>query len=96
MMKYVKNTLQSKLKYLEDEVHNYIIILSIRLNRVLFILPKKVMTLKLADRLLNDDKRKLTDVKSPKKEVLSRKELEELMGKNRDTYKRVGGAVRRK
>jgi hypothetical protein len=55
-----------------------------------------VLTLKLADQLSNYEKRKLTDVKSHKKGVLSRKDLEELMGKNRDTYKRVNGAVRRK
>lgn len=33
--------------------------------------------------------------KSPK-ERLTRKELEELMGCNRDTYKRVRGAVKRR
>jgi hypothetical protein len=63
---------------------------------MLFILPKKVMTMQLEDHLSKDDKKKLDELKSPKKEVLTRKELEELMGKNRDTYKRVGGAVRRK
>lgn len=30
------------------------------------------------------------------KEKLSRKDIEELMGTHRDTYKRVNGAVRRK
>jgi hypothetical protein len=34
--------------------------------------------------------------KSPKKEELSRKDIEELMGTRRTTYKRVHGAVRRK
>lgn len=29
-------------------------------------------------------------------EKLSRRDLEDLMGKNRDTYKRVNGAVRRR
>jgi len=29
-------------------------------------------------------------------EVLSRRDIEELMGTRRDTYKRVGGAVRRR
>lgn len=31
-----------------------------------------------------------------KKETLTRKEIEELMGCNRQTYRRVGGAVRNK
>lgn len=34
--------------------------------------------------------------KPKRKEELSFKDVEELMGVNRDTYKRVGGSVRRK
>jgi hypothetical protein len=63
---------------------------------VLFILPKKVMILKLEDHLSKDDKRKLDELKSPKKEQLSRKDIEELMGVRRDTYVRSKGAIRRK
>jgi hypothetical protein len=59
-------------------------------------MPKKVMTLKLENQLSKDDMRKLDELKSPKKEQLSRRDLDELMGKNRDTYKRVNGAVRRR
>jgi hypothetical protein len=40
--------------------------------------------------------KKPQQVKSPKKENLSRREVEKLMGMDRDTYKRVHGAVRRK
>jgi hypothetical protein len=63
---------------------------------VLFIFPKKVMTLKLEDQLSKDDKRKLDELKSPKKEQLSRKDIEELMGVRRDTYVRSKGVIRRK
>ncbi len=34
--------------------------------------------------------------RQPKKSKMSRREVEELMGINRDTYKRVNGSVRRK
>jgi hypothetical protein len=34
--------------------------------------------------------------KKPKPEQLSRKEIEELMGMNRDTYERRNGALRRR
>ena len=34
--------------------------------------------------------------KSHRKEQLSKKDIEELMGVNRDTYKRVNGKVKRK
>jgi hypothetical protein len=51
--------------------------------------------LKLADRLSKKRKRQLEEF-SPKKEVLSKKDIEELMGINRATYTRVKGAVRRK
>jgi hypothetical protein len=41
--------------------------------------------------------KKPQQVKSPKKEEkLSERELKHLMGMDRDTYKRVNGAVRRK
>jgi hypothetical protein len=43
---------------------------------------------------MKEDKQK--QVKSPKKEELSKKDIEELMGTRRTTYKRVNGAVRRK
>jgi hypothetical protein len=45
--------------------------------------------------MLMNEKKKQQE-KSPKKETLSRKDLEELMGTKRDTYKRVHGSVRRK
>jgi hypothetical protein len=41
-------------------------------------------------------KEKKKQEKSPKIESLSIRDLEELMGTKRDTYKRVHGAVRRK
>jgi hypothetical protein len=44
--------------------------------------------------LMKKDKQQ--HVKSPKKEELSKKDIEELMGTRRTTYKRVHGAVRRK
>ncbi|MEK4085625.1 hypothetical protein [Psychrobacillus sp. FSL K6-1415] len=37
-----------------------------------------------------------TNTSNKKKETLTRKEIEELMGCNRQTYRRVGGAVRNK
>jgi hypothetical protein len=36
------------------------------------------------------------ELKNKKKETLSRREIEELMGTNRPTYRRVGGAFRNK
>lgn len=43
------------------------------------------------------DEKKKPDKKSPKhKEKLSRRELENLMGMNQQTYTRHNGAVRRK
>jgi hypothetical protein len=54
------------------------------------------MTLKIEDHLSNDDKRKLDELKSSKKEQFSRKDIEELMGVRRDTYVRSKGAIRRK
>ena len=49
--------------------------------------------------LIDDDTRdKLNAVHRPKKnkEKLSKRDLEELMGTHRDTYKRVNGKVKRK
>ena len=45
----------------------------------------------------NDSQRKEKHKKRPKRnEQLSRQDIEELMGVNRPTYKRVRGAIRRK
>lgn len=43
----------------------------------------------------NEVKPEIEPIRKPD-EVLSRRDLEELMGTRRDTYKRVGGAVRRR
>lgn len=48
---------------------------------------------KLCDHLSDDEIKKL---KAKKKEKLSMREVMELMGVRRDTYKRVRGAIRRK
>ena len=37
-----------------------------------------------------------TNTSNKKKETLTRKEIEELMGCNRDTYKRVRGSIKRR
>lgn len=62
--------------------------------------------MKIADHLSKEQKQKLNKVKSPKKktskpkqkkkEKLSFRDIEELMGTRRDTYERRNGAVRRK
>lgn len=63
--------------------------------------------MKVYELISNDQRQKLNAFvkrkKPPSKEVfghkpknLSRKEIEELMGVNRDTYKRVKGRVKRK
>jgi len=58
--------------------------------------------MKIADHLSKEQKQKLDKVKSPKKkrkkkkEILSFRDIEELMGTRRDTYERRNGAVRRK
>jgi predicted XRE-type DNA-binding protein len=52
--------------------------------------------MKVADQLTTKQKQQLERMKSPKREQFSRKEIEELMGINQPTYKRVHGAVRRK
>lgn len=55
--------------------------------------------------LIDDDTRQLLNAKKPvvhrrhsnkHKEKLSRRDIEELMGTHRDTYKRVNGKVKRK
>ncbi|QOY37977.1 hypothetical protein AWH56_010640 [Anaerobacillus isosaccharinicus] len=52
--------------------------------------------MKIKDHLDKGTKRALNDIGKRNKEKLSTKELEELMGVNRDRYERRGGAVRRK
>lgn len=59
--------------------------------------------MKIADHLSKEQKQKLDKVKSPKKkkkkkrkEILSFRDIEELMGTRRDTYERRNGAVRRR
>lgn len=49
--------------------------------------------MKLKDHLRTDNLEKLKKVR---KEKLSKQDLRELMGTNRDTYKRHNGAIRRK
>lgn len=56
-----------------------------------------VRMMKLADKLSDQDKKKMDRLKSPKKErKMSQDELEDLMGMHRDTYKRVHGKIRRR
>jgi len=52
----------------------------------------------LSDRLNNNTRSKLKNLsKQPKPEILTDKDLSELMGQNKQTYKRgKGGAVKRK
>lgn len=52
---------------------------------------KRVIRMRIADHLNKEQKKKLDKLK--KKEKIDWKEI---MGMNRDTYKRVNGAVRRK
>lgn len=52
--------------------------------------------MKIADHLSNKQIRQLEQMKSPKKEKLSTKDIEKLMGTKRDRYERRNGAVRRK
>jgi uncharacterized membrane protein len=72
---------------------------------VLFILLFGVMIMfKLSEHISDKDVKKLKSIKKiqkkkPKKkrkEKLSRRDLIDLMGVRRDTYKRVRGAIRRK
>ena len=53
--------------------------------------------MKLSDRLNSNTRTKLKKLrKQPNPEILTDKDLLELMGVHRDTYTRKGGAVRRK
>jgi hypothetical protein len=57
--------------------------------------------MKLSDQLNKDTKDRLKKMKrrvsnDPLQEKLSERELKDLMGMNRDTYVRRGGAIRRK
>lgn len=56
--------------------------------------------MKIGDQLTNEQMDKLSQINKPKKkrnkQKLSRKEIHDLMGINRDTYERRGGAIRRK
>jgi hypothetical protein len=53
--------------------------------------------MRIADQIPDKQKRQLSKTKSPKKkENLSTKDIEELMGIHKDTYIRRNGAVRRK
>jgi uncharacterized membrane protein YukC len=55
--------------------------------------------MKIEDHLTKEQKQQLEQMKSPKKnhkEQFSTKDIEELMGMNRDRYTRKNGAVRRK
>ncbi|MDN4525335.1 hypothetical protein [Fictibacillus fluitans] len=59
--------------------------------------------MKLYDRLSAEQKRKLNNIKRPDKKKrkkknkgFSERDLKDLMGVNRDTYKRVNGAIRKK
>ena len=53
--------------------------------------------MKLSDLLDNNTRSKLKNMsKQPKPEILTEKDLLELMGTKRDIYERRGGAVRRK
>jgi len=52
---------------------------------------------KLSDRLNKKTRTKLKNMsKQPKPEILTDKDLKDLMGQNRQTYKRNRGALRRK
>ena len=53
--------------------------------------------MKLSDCLNKNTRSKLKNLsKQPKREILTDKDLLELMGVNRDRYERHGGAVKRK
>jgi hypothetical protein len=60
---------------------------------VFFILSKEGEGMRFKDHLSEKEKRQPG---KPKAEKLSRKDMEELMGTRRDTYKRVRGVMRRK
>jgi hypothetical protein len=63
---------------------------------VLFILQKEGDGMRIADQIPDKQKQQLEKMKSPKKEKLSVRDIEELMGTRRDTYERRNGAMRRK
>ena len=53
--------------------------------------------MKLSDRLDKNTRTKVKNLsKQPKQEILTDKDLKDLMGVNRDRYERKGGAVKRK
>lgn len=57
------------------------------------------MGTKFADRLSDEQKQQLSRLRSKQKKPsneLTRKDWEEIMGKNRATYRRVNGSIRRK
>lgn len=58
-----------------------------------------IMGTRFADRLSEEQKQQLSRLRSKQKKPpneLTRKDWEEIMGKNRDTYRRVNGSIRRK
>ncbi|WP_409297737.1 hypothetical protein V1498_06780 [Peribacillus sp. SCS-26] len=73
-------------------------------------MPKEVIEVKIGDHISNQDRSKLKQVtgqmkkrkgkrkKNPKPQVKKDERVDwiDIMGMNRDTYKRVGGAVRRR
>lgn len=57
------------------------------------------MGIKLAEHLSKEQKQELYRLQSKQKKPpneMTRRDWEEIMGKNRDTYKRVNGAVRKR
>jgi len=50
----------------------------------------------LVEKGLSKKQKEQTTNRNPQSEKLSRRELEDLMGMNRQTYRRVNGAIRRK
>jgi hypothetical protein len=52
--------------------------------------------MKIKDNLSDDDKKMVENLSTKEEDKLSRRDILELMGANRDIYKRVRGKVRRK
>ena len=52
--------------------------------------------MRIEDRIPKEQKQQLQKTKSPKKKKQENVDWIEIMGMNRDTYKRVNGAMRRK
>jgi hypothetical protein len=52
--------------------------------------------MRIEDRLSDKDKKKIAVLPKKEDDKLSRRDILELMGTKRDTYKRVKGAIRRK